>query len=102
MDTIDRIVESTWYALLVFLVAQPINGVLIERGNYMLGALLMLANWPYTFLAIMPTNDRLMATEPAAAGPESRALVERWGSLHAVRTALGVAASLAFLWASFS
>ena len=72
------------------------------HAGWVLGALLMLANWPLTFLAIMPTNSMLMATEPAAAGPESRALVERWGSLHAVRTALGIAASLTFLWASFS
>jgi hypothetical protein len=65
-----------------------------------IGALLMIANWPVTFFAIMPTNNRLMATDPAAAGPKSRALIERWGSLHAVRTALGFAACLAFLWAS--
>jgi len=70
------------------------------HAGWALGALLMLANWPFTFLAIMPTNHRLMATEPATAGPESRALVERWGWLHAGRTALGLAASLAFLWAS--
>ena len=70
--------------------------------GWALGALLMIANWPFTFLAVMPTNHRLMATEPAAAGPESRALVERWGSLHAARTGLGLAASLAFLWASLS
>ena len=70
--------------------------------GWLLGALLMIANWPVTFLAIMPTNKRLMATEPAAAGAESRAMIERWGSLHAVRTALGVAACLAFLWASLS
>jgi hypothetical protein len=62
----------------------------------------MIANWPVTFFAIMPTNSRLMATDPAAAGPESRAMIERWGSLHAVRTALGFAASLSFLWASLS
>jgi hypothetical protein len=43
-----------------------------------------------------------MATDPAAAGPESRALIERWGTLHQVRTALGFAASLAFLWASLA
>ena len=47
MDTIERIFASTWYALFVFIVAQPINGVLIERGNYMLGALLMLAHVPW-------------------------------------------------------
>jgi hypothetical protein len=70
--------------------------------GWALGALLMVANWPYTFLAIMPTNERLVATEPAAAGPESRAMIARWGSLHAGRTALGLAACLAFLWASLS
>jgi len=68
--------------------------------GWAVGALLMIANWPVTFFAIMPTNNRLMTTDPAAAGPESRAMIVRWGSLHAVRTALGVAASLVFLWAS--
>ncbi len=72
------------------------------HGAWVAGALLMIANWPVTFFAIMPTNDRLMAIEPAAAGPESRAMIERWGSLHRVRTALGLAASLAFLWASLA
>jgi Domain of unknown function (DUF1772) len=62
----------------------------------------MIANWPVTFFAIMPTNNRLMATEPVAAGPESRAMIRRWGSLHAMRTALGFVASLAFLWASLA
>lgn len=72
------------------------------HGGWILGALLMVANWPVTFFAIMPTNNRLMAIDPAAAGPESRAMIERWGSLHAGRTALGFAACLAFLWASLS
>jgi hypothetical protein len=64
------------------------------------GALLMIANWPVTFFAIMPTNNKLMGIEPAIAGPESRAMIETWGSLHRIRTALGLAASLSFLWAS--
>ena len=70
--------------------------------GWALGALFMIANWPFTFFAIMPTNNRLMAVDPAAAGPEIRAMIKRWGSLHAVRSALGFAASLAFLWASLS
>lgn len=48
--------------------------------GWVLGGLLMVANWPVTYFAIMPTNNRLMATEPAAAGPESRALIETWGA----------------------
>jgi hypothetical protein len=64
------------------------------------GALLIIANWPVTFIAIMPTNNRLMALEPTMAGPESRALIRKWGSLHAIRTILGFAASFVFLYAS--
>jgi hypothetical protein len=60
----------------------------------------MIANWPYTLIAIMPTNNRLMATPVDQAGPDSRALIEQWGRLHAVRTALGGLATITFLWAS--
>jgi hypothetical protein len=68
--------------------------------GWVLGALLMVANWPVTLFAIMPINNKLMALDPAAAGPECRAMIKRWGSLHAIRTALGFSASLSFLWAS--
>ena len=67
--------------------------------RWLLGSGLLLANWPYTVLGIMPTNHRLEAIPPAQAGPQTRSLVERWGRLHAVRSALGAAAILAFLWA---
>jgi hypothetical protein len=67
--------------------------------RWLAGALILLANWPYTLLGIMPTNNRLMAIAPDAAGPESRALIVRWGRLHAVRTALGFASAVVFLWA---
>jgi hypothetical protein len=67
--------------------------------RWLAGALILVANWPYTLIVIMPTNRRLMATAPDAAGPESRELIEKWGRLHAVRTALGFAATLVFLWA---
>jgi uncharacterized membrane protein len=64
------------------------------------GALLMIANWPYTLAVIMPVNNKLTATDPASAGPASRRLIEHWAKLHAVRTALGLAATFVFLWAS--
>jgi Anthrone oxygenase len=70
--------------------------------RWILGAIVLAANWPWTLLGIMPTNRLLMETNPEQAGPESRALIEIWGHLHAVRTAFGMAAMLIFLWASLS
>jgi len=67
--------------------------------NFLLGAVLMLANWPWTLLAVMPTNRVLTATDPVSAGSASRALLMKWNGLHAVRTGLGAMATLSFLWA---
>jgi hypothetical protein len=67
--------------------------------RWILGAGLLLANWPYTLTAIMPTNHRLEAILPDQAGPEARALLRKWGELHAVRSALGAASVAVFLWA---
>lgn len=67
--------------------------------RWLAGAVLILANWPYTLICIMPTNNRLKAIANDEANAASRALIEQWGRLHAVRTALGVAATAAYLWA---
>ena len=47
--------------------------------RWLVGALLILANWPYTLLVIKPTNDRLHATEPEQADAQTRALIDRLG-----------------------
>jgi hypothetical protein len=70
--------------------------------GFLIGAIAMIAPWPWTLFAIKPTNDALLATDPERAGPQSRALLVRWGTLHAVRTALGALASLALVWACMS
>ena len=67
--------------------------------RWLLGAVVLLANWPYTIFVIMPTNSRLMDTPPEAATAETRRMLERWGTLHAGRSALGLVATLIFLWA---
>jgi hypothetical protein len=67
---------------------------------WLIGALILVSNWPYTLTVIMPVNKVLMATEPAAAGTHTRMLIERWAMLHAGRSALGLAALIVFLWAS--
>jgi uncharacterized membrane protein len=67
---------------------------------WLLGAALLIANWPYTLLVIMPTNNKLLATDPARADGDTHRLIRRWGWLHAVRTALGAAATVTFLVAA--
>ena len=64
---------------------------------FVAGAVLMVANWPWTLFGILPTNNILMATELAEAGDQTRALLVRWNYLHAVRTGLGSLAVVAFL-----
>jgi hypothetical protein len=60
-------------------------------------AALILANWPYTLFVMMPTNKRIAAWPLDEAGAESRALIVKWGKLHAVRTVLGLAATVGYL-----
>jgi len=67
--------------------------------RWLVGAGVFLANWPYTIYVIMPTNRRLMDTPPEDATAETRQMIRQWGILHAGRSALGLVATLMFLWA---
>ncbi|WP_298261029.1 DUF1772 domain-containing protein [Bradyrhizobium sp.] len=70
--------------------------------GFLIGALLIIAPWPWTLIVIKPVNDALLATELDKAGPQSRSLVVKWGAVHAARTAMGSLATAAFFWASVS
>jgi hypothetical protein len=68
--------------------------------RWLVGAIVIISAWPYTLLVIRPTNNELLATDPANAGPRTRSLIEKWGRLHAGRTAMGVITTILLLWAS--
>jgi hypothetical protein len=80
---------STLFGLLAFW--------LTRDWRMLVGALVILANWPYTLIVILPVNNRLEAM--TTGGAEARVLMQTWGKLHAVRSLLGLAAVLIFLWA---
>src|SRR5215472_16051940 len=54
--------------------------------RWLLGAVVLLANWPYTVFVIIPTNRRLMETPLEAATAETRQMIRQWGILHAGRS----------------
>jgi len=73
--------------------------ILTYDWRWLVGAALILANWPYTLFIIMPTNRLLDGTAPEAADSQTRGLILQWGRLHAVRSALGCLSVIAYLWA---
>ena len=83
---------STLFGLLAFWLAHD--------WRWLIGALLIFANWPYTLLVILPVNTRIEAEPSEAANDDSRKLIKTWGRLHAGRSALGMAASAVYLWAT--
>ncbi len=53
---------------------------------------------PFTFIVIMPTNQRLLENDRDRASEQTRLLLVRWGTLHSVRTWLSLAAFVVDLW----
>ncbi len=80
-------------------VAGLIAGWSLVDWRWFAGSIVLLANWPFTLLVIMPVNKRLMAMQEHQADGGSRAMLVRWGKLHDVRSALGATATLLFAWA---
>lgn len=66
---------------------------------FLAGALLLLANGPWTIFCVRPTNRSLTAMKMEDAGRHSRSLIIKWNRLHSVRTALGFLAVFCFLLA---
>ena len=63
-----------------------------DRVAFLIGGLLLGSVVPFTLVVIFPTNHRLLAPDLDPDSAESQALLERWGTLHAVRSVLGTLA----------
>jgi hypothetical protein len=74
----------------------------VSDTAFLVGAILIIAPWPWTLIVIKPVNDVLLATDIDKAAAPTRALVVKWGAIHAVRTVLGGLATAAFFWACLS
>src|ERR1700723_979526 len=74
----------------------------VSDSAFLVGAIMIIAPWPWTLIVIKPINDALLATDLDKAGPPTRALVLKWGFVHAVRTVLGGLATAGFFGASLS
>jgi uncharacterized membrane protein len=64
---------------------------------WLVGAVLIGAVVPFTFIAIMPTNNKLLAPGRDLGSEQTRALLVRWGHLHAVRTVLSLIGAAIYL-----
>jgi hypothetical protein len=72
----------------------------LDDIRWLFGALVAIASWPYTYLAIVPLNNRILALIEANAAHEARKVIDLWGRLEIGQTALGVLATLIFVWAA--
>jgi len=64
---------------------------------WLVGALFIFAVVPVTLIVIFPTNNRLLEPQRDLRSDETRALLIKWGRLHAIRSALAVIASVIFV-----
>lgn len=68
--------------------------------TWLVGALLIFIVVPFTLLVIRPTNNQLLDPKLVRTSESAHQLLQRWGNLHAVRSVLGLAASIIFLSSS--
>src|SRR5919197_198602 len=65
------------------------GGAVVLIAGVALGAVI-----PFTLVVIFPTNQRLLDPALDRNSPEATALLARWGTLHAIRSAAGAASFL--------
>jgi len=89
-----------------FLAALAVAAGALGIGQYLaakdvrwaVGALAILATWPYAYFVLRPMNDRILSLAGADQGAAG-AYVRDWGRLEIGQTALGLASCAAYIWA---
>jgi hypothetical protein len=71
----------------------------LDDLRWLIGAILAMASWPYTYFAIVPLNNRILALIDGEGTHEAREVIKLWGRLELGQTALGLLAVAAYLWA---
>lgn len=84
---------------LVGTVAGIVAGRLGGAEAFLVGAVLLFFVVPFTFIAIMGTNRRLLDARLERTSDEASALLVRWGRLHAVRSVAGFCSFVLFVTA---
>lgn len=93
--------RATWMQAplaMVGLLTGILAGLLGAGLGWIAGALLIGAVVPVTFKIIMPTNHKLLEPGRDLSSAETRMLLNRWGRLHLVRSALSLVAFVIFAW----
>ena len=74
--------------------------VWVRSGSvvWLAGAALFVTIVPYTLLVILPTNKQLLDASLDRSSNRARALLVRWGYLHSVRTVVGLATFVLFVY----
>lgn len=79
-----------------------ISGVTIAMNGgswlWYVGAFLIFFVIPFTFIAIMPTNNQLLDPECDRASPETEKLLRKWGVLHAIRSFSSALGSILYVF----
>ncbi len=96
--------RATWMQapLAILGLLSGVGACLLGGGlGWLVAALIIGAVVPITFKIIMPTNQQLLEPDRDLSSSETRALLNRWGRLHALRTVMSVSAFAGFVYLSY-
>ena len=92
--------RAAWLQAFLAIIGSLSAGLTWFRGDsiaWLWGAVLLFSVVPFTLLVILSTNKQLLDSSLDRGSERARALLVRWGRLHAFRTVVSLAAFILFL-----